>query len=82
MKKEKLISKLQREIIEKSRKNLSKKESEKLESKKRKLNIAAAKSAMYNLQKENIDAPFGKTFKTGKFASKKDYKRSREKYKK
>ena len=79
MSKEKL-SKLQKEVIEKSNKNLNSKEQRKLEEKKKKLNIVSAKHAMYKTQKENVDAPFGKTIRAGGHKSKKDFNRAKEKF--
>ncbi len=81
MKKEKL-SKLQKEIIDKSTKNLNKKQLTRLEEQKKKLNIISVNHAIYKTNKEKIEAPFGKAFKTGSHNSKKDFNRSKEKFSK
>ncbi|MEI6352662.1 MAG: hypothetical protein WCO35_01870 [Candidatus Nomurabacteria bacterium] len=81
MSKEKL-TKLQKEVINKSNKNLDKKGLDKLEKQKRQLSIFAAKNAMYKANQEKIDAPFGKAFKTGKHKSKLDYNRGKTKHSK
>lgn len=52
----------------------------KLEEEKRERESAVARHTDYQEQAKKIDAPFGKTIGTGAHKSKKDYNRTREKY--